>query len=99
MLYLYNFRNPNRPVPVDVTWSPYDKDYQAYIELDLDIGEHSKKHYLAAKEVHFWNDVIPGLVMSDSDGSTAACSTSGAGQHMISWVLAVVSMVIGMALA
>ena len=82
---------------VDVLWPSYDKTTQSYIELDKDLGEHSKKHYLAAKEADLWNDVLPGLIMADNHGSDDQC-VSSAGHMTIFVSMVITSVVAGLAL-
>lgn len=58
------FRDPNRPVPVNVTWPKYESSSQAFLEIDRDTD--SGKHFFDARQRHFWMEVIPDLLQQQT---------------------------------
>lgn len=92
MCYNSFFSNPNHPVAVDVEWPIYNMSTHAYLELDKDMGDHSKKMYYGARETNFWSQVLPGLMKEDD--MTYPCETSGSSLHVTSLAVTMVTMVV-----
>lgn len=93
---IFCFRNPNYPVAVDVEWPVYNMSQQAYLELDKDLGDHSKRMYFGARENNFWRQVLPNLIDKDDTGGAYPCETSSSSQHVTSLAAVTVVFVFSM---
>lgn len=61
-------------------WQEWKPDTQYYMELDKIMNGNSLKQFVAAKEVNFWLDVLPGIsdAVSGDNGGYSPCSVSSA---------------------
>lgn len=76
--------NPNTPAIPSVTWPVYNKVNMTYIDLDKDAI--TAKHYLLAKEHHFWNDVFGSFSMETTDSTKCEGPIVAAASLMTSFV-------------
>lgn len=61
---------------MDMMWPGYSMPDQWYLEFDKNMGNHSMKQFLGAREAHFWKMVLPAHMKMKENSTMNNCRTN-----------------------